>query len=100
MQAINDAPLGGGPDQPTHCVRDMYGDRAFALRFFATGDDTTSPLAEAYVYYDWCFGNGIVAADRKHRLTKANCAPLFSKPPISLWSGSIPVVDACGPLGP
>jgi len=99
VEAINTAAFGGGPDQPKHCVDDMYGDRAIALRFFATREQTSAPLAEAYVYYDWCFGNGIVGADGKRRLTEANCAPLFAKPPITIWSGQIPVVEACGPLG-
>ena len=99
VEAINTAPSGGGPDQPKHCVDDMYGDNAIALRFFATPEETDSPLAEAYVYYDWCFGNGIIDTAGKRRLTKANCAPLFAKPPITIWSGQIPVVEACGPLG-
>ncbi|MFI7066027.1 hypothetical protein ACIBL3_33850 [Kribbella sp. NPDC050124] len=99
VAAIHDAPTGGGPDRPENCVQDMYGDRAIALRFFATSEETNSPLAEAYVYYDWCFGNGIVGADGKRQLTRANCAPLFAQPPITLWSGSMPVVEACGPPG-
>jgi hypothetical protein len=99
VEAINDAPHSGGPDRPQHCVRDMYGDRAIALRFFARREETTAPLAEAYVYYDWCFGNGIVDAQGVKKLTRANCAPLFAEAPISLWSGQKPIVEACGPLG-
>lgn len=97
--AINNAPVGGGPDTPSHCVDDMFGDMAIALRFFSPGEEPDSPLAEAYVYYDWCFGNGIVDSAGKRRLTKANCAPLFTEPPISLWSGQRQVVEVCGPLG-
>lgn len=99
VEAINTAPSGGGPDDPENCVDDMYGDRAIALRFFATSESTGAPLAEAYVYYDWCFGNGIVDAHGKRHLTRADCAPLFAAPPISFWSGQGQVVAVCGPLG-
>jgi hypothetical protein len=99
VEAIRDAPQSGGPDQPHNCVRDMYGDRAIALRFFGNREQTTAALAEAYVYYDWCFGNGIVDAQGKRKLTRASCAPLFAEAPISLWSGQRPIVEACGPLG-
>lgn len=99
VSAIHNAPPGGGPDRPENCVDDMYGDHAIALRFFAANEETDNALAEAYVYYDWCFGNGIVDADGKRQLTQANCAPLFVQAPITLWSGSRPIVEACGPLG-
>lgn len=99
VRAIHDAPSGGGPDEPEHCVDDMYGDRAIALRFFATEDEVAAPLAEAYVYYHWCFGNGIVDSQGTRQLTPENCAPLFANPPISLWSGQHSIVEACGPLG-
>lgn len=97
VEAIRDAPRSGGPDQPQHCVPDMYGDSAIALRFFGR-EDSTSPLAEAYVYFDWCFGNGIFDSTGSRHLTKANCAPLFARPPVTLWSGQRVVVEACGPL--
>jgi len=99
VEAINAAPSGGGPDDPGNCVDYNYGDSAIALRFFATPEQTSTPLAEAYVYYDWCFGNGILDAHGKRHLTKANCAPLFAAPPISLWSGQRRIVAVCGPLG-
>jgi hypothetical protein len=99
VEAINTAPSGGGPDDPGNCLHHRYGDSAIALRFFATSEKTDSPLAEAYVYYDRCFGNGIIDAHGKRHLTKANCAPLFAAPPISLWSGQRRIVAFCGPLG-
>lgn len=77
----------------------MYGDRAIALRFFVSSEEATAPLAEAYVYYDWCFGNGIFDSDGARKLAKANCAPLFAEAPISLRVGQRPVVDVSGPLG-
>lgn len=98
VEAIHDAPAGSGPDRPQNCVHDMYGDQAIALRFFGL-DETTQPLAEAYVYYDWCFGNGIVDSDGSRQLTFANCHPLFARPPITLWSSSAGIAETCGPLG-
>lgn len=94
--AIHAAPRVGGPDTPDNCVKDMVGDRALLLRFFGDEGDA---LGEAYVYYDWCFGNGIVDSTGSRRLTRESCSPLFAEPPISLWSGQQPVVKACGPLG-
>jgi hypothetical protein len=93
--AILSAPAGGGPDRPHNCVSDMYGDHAIALRFFGSAAETTAPLAEAYVYYDWCFGNGIIDAEHRRQLTRADCAPLFSIPPIGFWGGSTRVYAAC-----
>lgn len=97
--AIHSAAAGGGPDDPEHCVDDMYGDRAIALRFFGDAGDTTTPIGEAFVYFDWCFGNGIVDARGKRALTRGNCAPLFGRAPIGFWGGQAAVVAACGPLG-
>ena len=99
VEAIHQAPPGGGPDEPEHCLDDMYGDRAIALRFFANPAETETPRAEAYVYYNWCFGNGIFGVDEARRLTPGNCGPLFARPPITLWSGQSSIVQACGPLG-
>lgn len=100
-EAIVAAPMGGGPDRPQNCAADMYGDRAIALRFFgSTGDaggsaGATDPIGEAYVYYDWCFGNGIVDADGIRRLTRDSCAPLFTQPPVDYWGGSAGIYKLC-----
>lgn len=95
VEAINRAPAGGGPDDPAHCVSYEYGDTAIALRFFDRVDATRKPAAEAYVYYDWCFGNGIVDSGHRRRLTPANCSPLFAAPPISFSEGTTRVAAAC-----
>lgn len=95
VEAIHNAPTGGGPDRPETCVHDMYGERAIALRFFGAAGETKTPLAEAYVYYDWCFGNGIIDSKDRRQLTRANCGPLFAKPPIFYWGGSAPVASLC-----
>lgn len=98
VRAIEQAPAGGGPDRPENCSADLYGERAIALRFFGE-DSATEPLGEAFVYYDWCFGNGIVDATGTRALTRPTCSPLFAEPPITLWSAQAPVADVCGPLG-
>jgi hypothetical protein len=98
VEAIQKAPRSGGPDEPQHCVKDMYGDTAMTLRFFESLEQTERPLAEAYVYYDWCFGNGIFDSQGAHQLTRANCSPLFARPPISFWSGQVVITEVCGPL--
>lgn len=99
VEAVRGAPRAGGPNRPQNCVRDMYGDRAIALRLFGGREETTTPLAEAYVYYDWCFGNGIFDSEGVRKLTRANCAPLFAEAPVSLWSAQAPVAEVCGTLG-
>jgi hypothetical protein len=76
-------------------MQDSYGDSAIALRFFESADDATTPLAEAYVYYDSCFGNGIFDSAGARQLTRANCRPLFARPPIRLWITQPPVTEVC-----
>jgi|GEM_PF-926342 len=100
VRAIRAAPPGGGPDRPQNCVDDMYGDLAIVLRFLPTGwtaRDVAYP--EAYVYYDWCFGNGIVDGTTSYQLTRENCRPLFTEAPIRMWSASSVVADVCWPAG-
>ena len=98
VEAILDAPASAGPDEPENCVKDMFGDTALTLRFFEGPEETKTPIAEAYVYYDWCFGNGIFDSQGARQLTRANCSPLFAKPPVSFWSGQMVVAGVCGPL--
>ena len=99
VAAINDAPLGGGPDRPQNCVHDEYGETALLLRFLP-GDrsDPTGSYPEAYVYYDHCFGNGIVDSARTRQLTQANCEPLFAEQPVTLWVAQSNVGELCNPF--
>ncbi|KAA1421106.1 hypothetical protein F0U44_01935 [Nocardioides humilatus] len=97
-QAIQDAPEGGGPDTPKNCTDDYYGDQAIALRFLPedwTPRDVAYP--EVYVYYDWCFGNGIFDATTTRSLTRDSCRPLFEERPINIWSASGGVAALCWP---
>jgi hypothetical protein len=91
-EAAKDAPEGGGPDKPADCSPDMWGDSAVVLRFFG-GDD--SFLTDAYVYTDWCFGNGIATSAGVRTLTEAACRPVFSRPEVVWWGGKKAVGRLC-----
>jgi hypothetical protein len=80
LAGIQNAPTGGGPDWPEQCTDDSYGDHGIAIRFHHDG--TTD---DAYVYYDWCFGNGIDDGTTRFELTADNCAPLFGNGVVA-WS--------------
>lgn len=92
--AIFDSPAGGGPDKPQNCSPDMCGDSAVALRFF--GPDH-SVLADAYVYTQWCFGNGISTSSGLRTLTLENCGPVFSRPEVTWWGGQAQIMRLCRP---
>lgn len=92
--AILASPPGGGPDKPQNCTPDMWGDSAVVLRFFGSNG---SLLADAYVYTQWCFGNGIVTSTGSHVLTVDNCSPIFARPEVAWWSGQKQVMKVCRP---
>ena len=82
LAAIQEAPEGGGPDAPQHCLSTMYGDTALVLRLH-TGDTTR----DVYVYSDWCFGNGFDDGTTRRELTAAACRPLWGGQ-VQQFSGS------------
>ena len=92
--AVLDSPTGQGPDKPQNCSPDMFGDSAVALRFLG---DSDAVLADAYVYTQWCFGNGIVTSSGSRMLTEENCSPIFSRPEVAWWSGQAAVMRLCRP---
>jgi hypothetical protein len=85
LEAIQRAPVGGGPDTPESCVDDMFGDTALVLRLHE--GETTYDL---HVYYEWCFGNGFDDGTAMRELTEDACVPL--------WGG--PVVFPAGSTAP
>ncbi|OHV33419.1 hypothetical protein BCD49_27115 [Pseudofrankia sp. EUN1h] len=93
LAAIRAAPVGGGPDAPETCVRDMWGDTGIVLRLAAGG-----LTRDAYVYYDWCFGNGIDDGTAIRSLTVGDCVPLWSGRVVH-WGGSSAPFEVCHPLG-
>lgn len=95
--AINDAPVGGGPDRPQNCTHDHQGDSAVLLRFLPPDGtpEESAAVPEAHLYYDWCFGNGIVNGEATRELTRANCRPVFAEPPVTIWSAQSNVAGLC-----
>jgi len=89
LTGLRQAPLGTGPDRPSNCISDRYGDTALTIRLHS--NDVTH---DVYVYYDWCFGNGTDDGVNHRELTTASCSPLFS-PPVILWSFTSGVGSAC-----
>lgn len=89
LDAIKAAPAGGGPDAPQHCVHDMYGNTALAVRLHTGG--TTRDL---YAYYEWCFGNGIDDGTTRRELTRDDCLPLWGGR-VTLWGGSAESFRRC-----
>jgi hypothetical protein len=87
VQAINEAPEGGGPDRPGSCSPDSYGDTSVLLRFLPRNYSPVESVLypEAYLYADNCFGNGIVDSSTPRELTVDNCRPVFAQPPVTLW---------------
>ncbi|OAA29655.1 hypothetical protein UG55_1001160 [Frankia sp. EI5c] len=67
LAAIRAAPAGGGPDTPDTCAKDRWGDTGIVLRLSAGGS-----VHEAYVYYDWCFNNGVDDGTTRRALTTAS----------------------------
>lgn len=89
LDAVRAAPAGGGPDAPRHCVQDRYGDTALAVRL-EDGD----VVRDLYVYYEWCFGNGLDDGTTRRELTPASCVPLWGGR-VNLWGGSSEPVSRC-----
>jgi hypothetical protein len=81
LTAIQEAPLGGGPDQPQQCSGAVYGDTALVLRL-ASGD----VVREVYVYMESCRGNGFDDGTTRRELTAEACRPLWQLP-VRLISG-------------
>lgn len=99
VAAIGEAPVGGGPDNPGSCSHDDFGETALVLRFLPSDPDRagTGAVPEAYVYYDSCFGNGIVDSATTRTLTRSTCLPLFAEPPVRLWIAHSGVANVCIP---
>lgn len=92
LAAIQAAAPGGGPDSPGGCASYMYGDQAMVLRL-DVGDAEPRDL---YVYYDWCFGNGIDDGTDRRELTVHNCSPLFTGA-VRQFSGNGSTYRLCHP---
>jgi hypothetical protein len=89
LQALQAAPVGGGPDQPQNCMADDPGDSALQL-LLDTGDDVYA----MYVYYSSCRGNGFDDGTTLRELTRAACVPLVHEP-VVLTSGASASFERC-----
>jgi len=92
VDAIEAAPAGGGPDDPSDCLHPYQGDTAVEL--IAHGD-TNGGERVFYVYYDSCSGNGIDDGTTLHRLTSADCPLIFYRLPVTLYRSSQDVSNVC-----
>lgn len=82
LEALQAAPVGGGPDQPESCVRGEFGESAIVLHL--THGEASDQM---FVYYSSCRGNGFDDGTAIRALTKEACPPLI-QPPVALYSGS------------
>lgn len=96
LEAIQAAPTGGGPDHPENCIGDYYGDSALVLRLASDVAGADGTLGDLYVYYDWCFGNGIDDGTTRRTITEADCAPLFAGD-VQQFSGDGSTFALCHP---
>lgn len=94
VAAIAAAPSGGGPDRPRKCLTTVHGDQALVLHFLVSHRPPPSD-PQAYVYSDWCVGNGIFTADGPKALTRADCRPLYDRAPVRLWEAQEIVAPLC-----
>jgi hypothetical protein len=92
LNAIQRAPLGGGPDRPENCVPDDVGGSAIVLHLHTAATDST--VRTMYVYYSTCHGNGFDDGTALRELTANACMPLFHEP-VSLTSGSSEPFERC-----
>lgn len=89
LHGIQEAPVGGGPDNPSHCLPDDYGDSAIALHL--RSNDTTWTM---YVYYASCFGSGFDDGTNRRDLTRGSC-PLLWGDTVRLLYGDSAVFSRC-----
>lgn len=92
LGAMKAAAEGGGPDDPSHCDDYLIGDEAVVLRL-NDGSETN----QVYVYYNWCFNNGLDDGTTKRMLTVDSCGPLFDALQLTDFSGSGGIYKICRP---
>ena len=94
LEAIKDAPAGGGPDTPGTCVHDYVDGTAIVLRL-REGDR----VHDVYVYYESCINNGFDDGTTRRALTLASCEPLWGARVVHS-SGSSAPFRACHGVRP
>ena len=91
LRGLQEAPTGGGPDRPSSCLPDGWGDTALVLRLHS-GSETH----QVYGYYAWCFGNGFDDGTTLREVTQADCRALWGDR-VQLISGGGAIFSRCRP---
>jgi hypothetical protein len=90
LKGLQEAPAGRGPEAPSNCAEDFYGDTGVVLRL-----NGSSATRETYPHYDNCVGSGSDDGTTQRVLTRETCAPRFEAPVIA-WGCSSAVTEVCG----
>lgn len=90
LEAIKQAPVGGGPDDPANCAEDDFGDRVLALHL----ESPDAGRSQVYVGYASCRGNGFDDGVAVRELTRDACLPLWGEG-VELTGGSYEVFRRC-----
>ena len=91
LQALQAAPIGGGPNSPDTCVDDYYGGSAIEV-LLRTGDTVHT----MYGFYGSCRGNGFDDGVSLRELTDNACIPLIHEP-VAILGGSSAPFARCHP---
>ncbi len=90
LEAIKQAPAGGGPDTPANCAEDDFGDEVMVLRLAVPDAESH----DVYVGYSTCRGNGFDDGTTVRKLTRDSCLPLWEEP-VVLTGGQFEVFQLC-----
>lgn len=89
-RAIAAAPRGSGPNYPGDCLDPTSGDQAIVVRMhYASG------TVDSYVYVEGCAANGIDDGRTVHRITAADCRPLYAADPIRITGAHMGIFQLC-----
>lgn len=93
LSAIQQSPVGGGPNLPDSCLAEYHDTSAIVVRLA-----TAQGVRELYATVGNCRNNGIDDGTNLRAVTPGWCSPLFTKP--LLWSSmSGAVASLCDPAG-
>jgi hypothetical protein len=85
LSAIQEAPVGSGPNTPETCSHDYVDGTAVVLRL-REGDR----VHDLYVYYESCINNGFDDGTTRRSLTAASCEPLWGGRVLQMSGSSAP----------
>lgn len=91
LTGLRNAPDGGGPDDPSQCIR-QAGPEAITLRL-RDGNAVT----ETYIYYQGCQGNGILDSVAVRTLTTGVCTAILGDQ-VTYQVGWLTTYQLCHPV--